>query len=288
MSFQDYQHLLACPLTHEKLEIAEDGTAIYLKTASSGRRYEIIDGVPRLISASLPERFSSRWQTWRILQDNGEFAYRAHPTANTSQDVDDAAAALAAFHIGGRVLDVGCGPGRVRPAYAAGISQHDYVGLDPLLGQQPKDFNFVHAQAEALPFLDDSFDSVIFYSSLDHVLDLDSALSEASRVLKPGGWINIWMDKDSPPEGVLGRGIHLVQRGTRQLLSAMRELGLARALAYVYRLASMPIPEGARDQFHLQFPTPTDVIAQLAALGYRDLASKDLGSEIAFSMQRVK
>jgi ubiquinone/menaquinone biosynthesis C-methylase UbiE len=46
-----------------------------------------------------------------------------------------------------------------------------------------------HADAESLPFPDDSFDLVIGHAVLHHLPDLDRAFSEFRRVLKPGGRI---------------------------------------------------------------------------------------------------
>ena len=74
-------------------------------------------------------------------------------------------------------LDVGCGP-TCRPHFAG-------VDLEPYLGVK------VVGSAEALPFRDGSVDLV----SLDHVVehvDLVEALREAHRVLRPGGWVELW------------------------------------------------------------------------------------------------
>ena len=48
-------------------------------------------------------------------------------------------------------------------------------------------FDFVEANAEELPFADDSFDAYTIAFGIRNVTHIDKALSEARRVLKPGG-----------------------------------------------------------------------------------------------------
>jgi SAM-dependent methyltransferase len=45
------------------------------------------------------------------------------------------------------------------------------------------------ADAESLPFAEESFDLVLGHAVLHHLPDLERAFSEFHRVLKPGGWI---------------------------------------------------------------------------------------------------
>ena len=47
--------------------------------------------------------------------------------------------------------------------------------------------DFVEANAEALPFADETFDAYTIAFGIRNVPDIDAALSEAFRVLKPGG-----------------------------------------------------------------------------------------------------
>lgn len=80
----------------------------------------------------------------------------------------------------GDVLDVGAGTGGMRERLAC----TSYVGVDPGEVNNP---HVRRAIAESLPFTEETFDTVLFYSSLQHVLDPVRALAEAHRVLRPGG-----------------------------------------------------------------------------------------------------
>jgi SAM-dependent methyltransferase len=83
-----------------------------------------------------------------------------------------------------QVLDVGCGSGWIaRLVEPAGR----YHGVDPMPLAAAYPFPFARALSDWLPFADGSFDSVMFFSSLDYSLDPLLTLREARRVLRPGG-----------------------------------------------------------------------------------------------------
>jgi SAM-dependent methyltransferase len=89
------------------------------------------------------------------------------------------------------VLDVGCGEGRFcRMLEGNGI---DVVGVDPtralIVAARTRDEKGVYLQAagERLPFGDATFDLVISYLSLIDMPDIQSAIPEMARVLRPGG-----------------------------------------------------------------------------------------------------
>jgi ubiquinone/menaquinone biosynthesis C-methylase UbiE len=91
------------------------------------------------------------------------------------------------------VLDVGCGTGRSRRIYERQARR--YVGLDlsleavRLASSRHDACGWLQADAGRLPFPDASFDVVAFSSVLHHVPDMHTVLSEARRVVKPGGLV---------------------------------------------------------------------------------------------------
>ncbi|MBS0461884.1 MAG: class I SAM-dependent methyltransferase, partial [Proteobacteria bacterium] len=86
----------------------------------------------------------------------------------------------------GLVLDIGCADGWAKQALSG---QCQYVGLDypttaqGIYGTRPD----VFADGARLPFVDDSFDSVLLLEVLEHVAQPGAVLTEIRRVLKPGG-----------------------------------------------------------------------------------------------------
>jgi len=90
----------------------------------------------------------------------------------------------------GRVLDLGCGTGRNLPHFASGVRA---IGLDPCheslrkARRRAPGLPLVRARAEALPFRDGAFDTVVSGLVFCSVSDVPHGLSEVRRVLKPGG-----------------------------------------------------------------------------------------------------
>lgn len=94
-----------------------------------------------------------------------------------------------------RVLDLGCGPGAGTRALRRRYRGAQVVGLDlalPMLLQARRrlawrDPRYAAGDAEALPFAAGSFDMVYSGLMFQWLSELDTALAEAARVLRPGG-----------------------------------------------------------------------------------------------------
>jgi SAM-dependent methyltransferase len=92
---------------------------------------------------------------------------------------------------GARVLDVGCGTGRLSLALADEQAARVW-GVDPspemlavARARAPR-LRFKDARAEALPFRDGWFEAVVFWLVV-HLADRPAAFAEAKRVLAPDG-----------------------------------------------------------------------------------------------------
>jgi ubiquinone/menaquinone biosynthesis C-methylase UbiE len=92
----------------------------------------------------------------------------------------------------GRILEVGTGEGQVARAIVA-ENGAKVVGVDPTVNQIAEAARrgagptYVRSGAESLPFPDASFDAVVCCLVFEHIDDVDGALFEVSRVLRPGG-----------------------------------------------------------------------------------------------------
>ncbi len=91
------------------------------------------------------------------------------------------------------LLDVGCGTGQSRRLYASHVQSYTGVDLSReavgVARTRHPASSWICGDACRLPCEDGSFDVVTFSSVLHHIPDFSKALTEAARVLKPGGWV---------------------------------------------------------------------------------------------------
>ena len=92
----------------------------------------------------------------------------------------------------GNVADIGCGICEM-PVYLKDYDKNLVAGMDPIAPSFERDFDFYHGLAETLPWQDNSFDNVVVATSMDHFLDPRKSLDEIKRVLKPEGYLLLWM-----------------------------------------------------------------------------------------------
>jgi SAM-dependent methyltransferase len=145
----------------------------------------------------------------------------------------------------GRVLELGAGTGLNLERYPETIEALTLVEPDPHMTKQLREklvrlgktaeISVVEAPGEALPFPDDSFDTVAVTLVLCTVPDQAATLAEIKRVLKPGGHLLFlehvraddpslarWQDRLERPWRFLGDGCHC----NRDTVAAIRAAGL--------------------------------------------------------------
>ena len=238
--------ILACPACGTKLAPPpSDGLTCPGCGAKYGRRAHAWDMTPPR------DRWTpGQWEAWRQLQRNGEVSYQFDPEHNLAFGERDDALAFARFcGFDGLVLDVGCGPQRWPSYFAEQSPRTRFVGIDPLVGDDPAPYTKVRGLAEHLPFADACFDHVVFATTLDHFVDPARALREARRVVMPGGEIDVWIghkSHDAPPPEVTAEWYE----------------GLA-------------TPEGADDVFHIKRLDPAEMEALFDQAGLERRGAED-------------
>jgi len=132
---------------------------------------------------------------WHRMLDVNASAYEGFPIDSCSvigHPISDKFRLFLRPYLSGTVLDIGCGPQPV-PQYLQNHPLELIAGVDPLMPQEPHPFVFAQGTAEFLPWADETFDTVVCSTSLDHVLLLDCAFAEISRVLKKNGTFVVWV-----------------------------------------------------------------------------------------------
>lgn len=114
-------------------------------------------------------------------------------TGGADPEYEEQIIPLAVEELGGarRVLDVGCGDGQIARALA--VTGCTVTGIDPtrrnleVARERAGGPDYVEGSATDLPFDDAYFDAVVACLVFEHIDDVDAAIAEVSRVLRPGG-----------------------------------------------------------------------------------------------------
>jgi ubiquinone/menaquinone biosynthesis C-methylase UbiE len=100
-----------------------------------------------------------------------------------------------------KVLEVGCGTGPVCRTLAKISNVETVIGIDPSrvfvekareISKDIPGVSFRMGDGKSIEFDDQSFDLVVFHTSLCHIPTPEKALQEAHRVLRPGGWLAVF------------------------------------------------------------------------------------------------
>jgi ubiquinone/menaquinone biosynthesis C-methylase UbiE len=95
------------------------------------------------------------------------------------------------FGTGKHVLEVGCGTGLLLERFARFAEKAKGIDLSPgmLERARARGLDVEQGSATALPFEDETFDVACSFKVLAHIPDVDRALAEMARVVRPGGHI---------------------------------------------------------------------------------------------------
>lgn len=121
------------------------------------------------------------------------------------------------------ILDLGCGPGAMslpllragREVYGIDLSKEMVAQAVELARETPSPYSFSVGDATELPYQDGFFDLVISTGVLEYIPNPRLALSEVTRVLKPGGALVMTVPTKQQAERCAGRALRLL-RGLRK------------------------------------------------------------------------
>ena len=142
---------------------------------------------PPLAAAAAPFQFN--YEDPRTVEGRGVLRVDTHDLA--ALRLERCLTALAAAR--GTLLEIGCGAGRNLRAFAHYRPDLTLQGVD--ISRQALaearaaggPIRYALGDAGALPYADGTFDIVVLFDVLEHVPDVDRAVAEIARVLRPGG-----------------------------------------------------------------------------------------------------
>ena len=163
--------------------------------------------------------------------------------------------ALAAVR-GDRVLDVGCGPGFYCLELSENVgSSGSVVGVDSSSAMLElararcagrDNVGLLEGEVTVLPVESESFDRAVCVQVLEYVADVDAALAELQRALRPGGRAVVW-DVDWATVSTYSRDTALAERVLRAWDEHLADPSLPRTLGARLRSAGF---EDVRVQAH--------------------------------------
>lgn len=106
---------------------------------------------------------------------------------------------------GRKVLDIGCGKGRFARIVKERNPEAEVWGLDiseEMLRYVPEGIGTRAGSMTELPFGDAEFDAAYATESLEHAVEIEMAVAEMCRVVKPGGRMVV-IDKNAEQSGRL-------------------------------------------------------------------------------------
>jgi ubiquinone/menaquinone biosynthesis C-methylase UbiE len=164
-----------------------------------------------------------------------------------------------------KVLEVGCGTGAVTRFLANLPQVSEVLGVDPSpvfiakareLAGQAQNLTFQEADGRALSCKDSIFDAVLFHTTLCHVPHPEQAISEALRVLRPGGSLAIFDGDYATTSVAIGNFDPLQCCADAAMDGLVHDRWLVRKLPEMLRAAGFEAPQ-SRSYGYTSLPEPS-------------------------------
>jgi ubiquinone/menaquinone biosynthesis C-methylase UbiE len=155
--------------------------------------------VPAVLDAGLQERIRRSFD--EASRDEEHFPSTIDPRIFHVKLIQEFFGALT----GKRVIDIGCGKGRYARVLLSDNPNCEFWGLDissEMLKFVPPGIHTRAGSMTELPFPDEHFDCAYATESLEHAVEIERAVTEMCRVVKPGGRLVI-IDKNAEQFGKL-------------------------------------------------------------------------------------
>jgi SAM-dependent methyltransferase len=216
----DLLTLLVCPSCRSTLDRDPAASVPALACGSCGRRFPIVDGIPRFVDVPDDEAarrtqasFGYEWTHFNDWRDSGETSFSEYFAGVNLESIRHAV-----------VLDAGCGMGRHARQIAPHAQRVVAVDFSAAIDQAAKNVrgqsnvDCVQADVLALPLADGSFDFTYSLGVLHHLADTERAIGGLVRTLRPGGRLRVYLYwKRHGWKGFLLRAVTALRRVTTRL-----------------------------------------------------------------------
>ena len=151
-------------------------------------------------------------------------------------------------HFHGYVLDIGCGIGEFLERYPNSLG----IDINPFVVThcQQQGYSCCVSGAYPLPFADSSFDGVLASNILEHLDSVETAVSQAARILKPGGILAITVPQEA---GFKHDDTHVQMLKQSDLAQIAKSVNLHQKQSYFY-------------PFHIEWPGKLFYFCELRAV----------------------
>lgn len=149
-----------------------------------------------------------------------------------------------------KILEVGCGNGQVLVNIYKGGHRGELTGTDISKGmyketvaqckQDHLPIKFKEVSADKLPFKDESFDVILAFFMIYHMPDINIALQEWKRVLKPNGKLLV----------TIGSKVNLVNR--RKLTTSLEEKTKSHKKRFIDAISYETAPKFLKKYFKIE------------------------------------